>query len=138
MGSHDGDVAIVGAGLIGLATAFELASIGTRVRVFDRGEPGRAASWAGAGMLAPFTEKFTDGALREWCIESLELYPDFVARVRDASGVHPYLQLDGIINAFFDDVQGAAAMHRAGELKASGVNCEILDRAATLASEPFI
>ena len=45
------DVIVVGAGLIGLAIAYELAQRGGAVTVYDRDEPARAASWAGAGML---------------------------------------------------------------------------------------
>ena len=43
MRENGGDVIVVGAGLIGLAIAFELADRGASVRVFDRGEPGRGA-----------------------------------------------------------------------------------------------
>src|SRR5215469_2953792 len=98
-----GDVAIIGAGLIGLATAYELALRGATVRVFDRGEPGRAASWAGAGMLAPYTERVEDEALLDLCAASLALYPAFAQRIEDASGVSLHLRLDGIVNAAFDD-----------------------------------
>lgn len=45
------DVVILGAGVIGLSLAYELASQGVSVRILDRQEPGREASWAGAGML---------------------------------------------------------------------------------------
>ncbi|MDQ6943102.1 MAG: FAD-binding oxidoreductase, partial [Candidatus Eremiobacteraeota bacterium] len=48
------DVIVVGAGLIGLGIAYELAKRDVSVRVYDRDEPARAASWAGAGMLAPY------------------------------------------------------------------------------------
>jgi glycine oxidase len=89
-------------------------------------------------MLAPHTEKLTDPFLRSACIEALDLYPDFVARVHEASGVDSHLQLDGIVCAFFDDVHGASSQHRADELTEAGVDCEILDREATLASVPFI
>lgn len=133
-----GDVAIVGAGLIGLGIAFELASKGATVRVYDRGEPGRAASWAGAGMLAPHTENITDAVLREWCVQSLDRYPDFVTRVREASGLDAQLHLDGIVNAFFDETQAANAHQRLVVLQEQGVSCEILDRDATLAAEPFL
>ena len=66
--SHDnGDVIVAGAGLIGLAIAFELAERGAAVRVYDRAEPARAASWAGAGMLAPYTERIADEAMLALC-----------------------------------------------------------------------
>ena len=35
--------------------------------VYDRGEPARAASWAGAGMLAPYSEEIVDPALLALC-----------------------------------------------------------------------
>jgi glycine/D-amino acid oxidase-like deaminating enzyme len=47
------DIAIVGAGVIGLSLAYELAGRGLSVRLFDQSQPGQEASWAGAGMLPP-------------------------------------------------------------------------------------
>lgn len=41
------DVVVVGAGVIGLLTARELALAGLRVTLVERGESGREASWAG-------------------------------------------------------------------------------------------
>jgi glycine oxidase len=52
MSSHP-DVAIVGGGIIGLTSAYFLATEGVSVAVFDRGDFGREASWAGAGILPP-------------------------------------------------------------------------------------
>ena len=98
-----GDVAIIGAGLIGLGIAFDLAQRGATVRVFEREEPGRAASWAAAGMLAPYTERVDDEDLLRLCIDSLAMYPDFVRRVQEASGTDVQLHLDGVVNAAFDD-----------------------------------
>src|ERR1700684_213397 len=71
MDNRGGDVVVIGAGLIGLAIAFALAERGATVRLYDRGEPGRAASWAGAGMLAPYTERVANEALLEFCASSL-------------------------------------------------------------------
>ncbi|HEY4433241.1 MAG TPA: FAD-dependent oxidoreductase, partial [Candidatus Cybelea sp.] len=71
MNAAGGDVIVAGAGLIGLAIAFELAQRGAMVRVYDRGEPARAASWAGAGLLAPFTEVLHEPAMLELCVASL-------------------------------------------------------------------
>jgi glycine oxidase len=137
MESH-GDVAIIGAGLIGLAIAFELAERGIPVRVYERGEPARAASWAGAGMLAPHTEHMPDEAMRELCAQSLALYPAFVERVRDASGIDPHLSLGGILNAVFDRGAFNALTVRARDLARGGVRCDVLERDDTIAIEPSL
>ena len=47
------DVTVIGGGVIGLSIACELAGQGHSVRLLERGEFGREASWAGAGMLPP-------------------------------------------------------------------------------------
>ena len=75
-------VVVVGAGLIGSAVAWELASRGAAVSVFDAREPGYGATQASAGMLAPFTEVRASGPFESLCIEGLEVYDDFVARLR--------------------------------------------------------
>jgi glycine oxidase len=53
LNSSSHDVLIVGGGVIGLSLAWELAQHGAKVCVVDRGEMGREASWAGAGMVPP-------------------------------------------------------------------------------------
>ncbi len=50
---HHAEIAIVGAGAIGLCCAVELARAGRSVVVVDRGEAGRGASWGNAGWLTP-------------------------------------------------------------------------------------
>jgi len=47
------DVVLIGAGVIGLSIAEELAAHGQSVLVLDQGTPGKESSWAGAGMLPP-------------------------------------------------------------------------------------
>jgi glycine oxidase len=138
METSGGDVVIAGAGLIGLAVAFELALRGATVRVFDTGEPGRAASWAGAGMLAPYTEAVDDLPFLDLCASSLDAYPAFVERIREAGGIDPKLYLDGIVHAAFDDAQFERLSSRVRELRADGIDCDLLDRAQTLALEPSL
>jgi len=138
MSRQDGDVIVVGAGLIGLSIAFELAERGAAVRVYDRGEPARAASWAGAGMLAPYTERITDAALLELCVTSLREYPAFVERIHEASGVDVRLRVDGVFYAAFENGGLRALKQHAEQLVARGVDCEMLDRASALAAEPWL
>src|SRR5437879_9489286 len=47
------EIIIVGGGVIGLTTAYFLAREGAEVLLLDKGDLGREASWAGAGILPP-------------------------------------------------------------------------------------
>jgi glycine oxidase len=82
---RNADVAIAGAGIIGLATALDLVSIGLHVVVFDRGQAMRECSWAAAGMLAA-NDPEQPSALREFSGFSLRLYPEFLATIERLSG----------------------------------------------------
>jgi glycine oxidase len=138
MNDRGGDVVVIGAGLIGLAIAFELAQRGATVRVYDCGEPARAASWAGAGMLAPHTERVGDEALRELCSYSLRAYPAFVERVRTASGIDPQLRLEGVVHAAFSDADLERLKQLAETLATRNVTTKTLDRASLLSAEPWL
>ena len=46
-------IAIIGAGISGLMTALELIEQGCSVTIFDQQQVGKAASWAGGGILSP-------------------------------------------------------------------------------------
>ncbi len=83
MGSAD--IAIAGGGIIGLATALELAAAGQQVTVFDKDEAMSEASRAAAGMLAG-NDPENPPELRDLAQLSLKLYPAFLARVEELSG----------------------------------------------------
>jgi len=138
MDYRGGDVVVIGAGLIGLATAFELAERGATVRVYDRGEPGRAASWAAAGMLAPYSEHINDGPLLDLCASSLREYPAFVERVRAASGADPRLRLDGVVHTAFNDTDLERLQRHAQTLAMRNVATEMVDRSSILSAEPWL
>src|ERR1035438_8879865 len=78
------DVAIAGAGIIGLTTAFELAATGCTVTVCDRSEAMSEASRAAAGMLAG-ADPENPAELRELSRLSLAHYPEFLDRVETLS-----------------------------------------------------
>ena len=58
------DVVVVGGGVIGLSIAYVLSREGVSVSVLDSGEMGRAASWAGAGMIPPFRQRTAGGPMK--------------------------------------------------------------------------
>jgi D-amino-acid dehydrogenase len=74
------DVAVVGAGLVGLALAYELACLGASVTVVDAGHPGRATD-AGAGILSPLTTTETDPALWPFLRQAGDHYPALLLRM---------------------------------------------------------
>jgi glycine oxidase len=92
---------IAGGGLIGGAIALELALAGVRVAVFDQGEPGREASWAGAGILSPAPENPATIPLVPLGKASMALYPEFVARVEELSGHDVGFRPKGALEALF-------------------------------------
>ena len=47
------DVLIIGAGVIGLASAYELSRAGAKVIVIDKGDPGYGCSYGNAGWITP-------------------------------------------------------------------------------------
>jgi glycine oxidase len=81
------DVLVIGAGVIGLASAWRAAQGGMSVRVIDRDTPGAGASRVAAGMLAPVGEaSWGEETLLELNLASARAYPDFAAELEDASG----------------------------------------------------
>ena len=78
---------IVGAGVIGLAIAWRLAQAGCRVTVYDRGEVGRGASWAAAGMLAAAAETEPgEETLLALTLDSQRRWPDFAHELEAVAG----------------------------------------------------
>jgi glycine oxidase len=75
------DLVVVGGGTIGLASAWRAAQAGLRVTVFDP-DPGRGATWAAAGMLAPVTEiHYGELPLLALNLASAEAWPAFAAEL---------------------------------------------------------
>lgn len=81
------DAIIAGGGIIGLSLALSLRRHGAQVLVVERGEPGREASYAAAGMLADL-DPHTPEALRPTAVASARLYPEFLHDIQDESGAN--------------------------------------------------
>ena len=131
-------VAVIGAGVIGCAIAHELAARGARVDVFDRRGVARGASWASAGVLAPWIEAHEQGPLLEMCARSLALYDDFVARVRQDAGAPFDYARPGTLEAAFTRDQAAALQRTAAALTGAGVGAAWLEAGEARALEPAL
>jgi glycine oxidase len=90
------DVIVVGGGIIGLSLSIALDKRGVRVLIVERGEPGREASHAAAGMLADCPLE-TPPALQALATASARMYPEFVHELQDESGMKVDLRENGTL-----------------------------------------
>lgn len=102
-------VVIVGGGVIGLLTAYNLASEGQGVTLLERGGLGQESSWAGGGIVSPlypwrYSQAVT--ALAHW---SQDFYPQLAQRLFAATGVDPEVHTTGLYWLDLDDEADALA-----------------------------
>jgi glycine oxidase len=85
------DVAVVGAGVIGLAVAWRAAQRGLKALVLERaGEVGTGTTPIAAGMIAPISEAIaTERPLMRLGLASAGAYPEFVSELQECSGMDP-------------------------------------------------
>ena len=90
------DVIVIGGGIIGLSLSIALRHSGASVLILERGEPGREASHAAAGMLAALGPE-TPELMLEMAKASTRLYPEYVRELEASSGLHIDFQQEGTI-----------------------------------------
>lgn len=122
------DAVVVGAGIIGSSIAWSLAESGLRVTLLDAGRFGGEASWAGAGMLPVTGDPSAPSSSAGFAAESARLYPDFVARLEQASGYSIDYRRTGAVEIACTFQEWHELLERSRSLP-SGVRCERLDRA---------
>lgn len=136
-------VAIIGAGIIGLSIAFELAfQRGTRVTIFDTRPGGRGASWAAAGMVAPAFEAAAEEGVHprlfDLCLESARLWPEFAAAIERHSGLPAGFEASPALAVAMDEAEARHLAAISKVLAARGVAHRALDAGALLAMEPAL
>jgi glycine oxidase len=96
------NIAIIGAGVIGLATAWRTAARGAEVTLIDP-SPASGASNVAAGMLTPVSEAaYGEESLLALGIASRGRYPAFVAELEELTGLETGYRANGIIEVAFD------------------------------------
>lgn len=148
-------VAVVGAGLAGVATAYELAALGCRVQVFERGgSVAEQASFASSALLAPFVPGMNEAPpaplgwrLQRWRVERRggdapavlaalgQLSLARTAELRRGLAIDDEAAA-GLLVALTDARRVAAAEAQLESWRALGLQIELLDAAAARAREP--
>lgn len=136
-GPRSADVAIVGGGVIGLSLAWELAGQGRSVTLFEQGDLGREASWAGAGMLPPGNLEFAKSPESRLRALSARLWPEWTERLREETGIDNGYQRSGGIRLF----GGAGRGEIASEMdfwKGEGIEARLVERSDLRELEPAV
>ena len=120
------DVAVVGAGVIGLSVAWRAAQDGLSVAICDPA-PARGASWAAAGMIAPATEaRWAESALHELARVSAAAWPEFAAVLEEESGMEVGLRREGTLSVALDADDFRALSESVAVQRELGCEVEIL------------
>jgi glycine oxidase len=132
------DVVVVGGGVIGLAVAWEAARAGMAVTVADP-LPGRGATWAAAGMLAPVGEaNFGEDRLAALNLAAVRVWPAFARSLEEASGRSIHFVDDGTLLVAVDPSDRAATDDVLAYRATLGFSPRRLTAAQCRASEPLL
>ncbi len=101
------EVIVIGGGVIGLAISIELRLKGIDVKILRKKEL-KMASLAAAGMLAPHAEKIALDSLFCLCQNSLNLYPQWIAKLKNITGKDVGYLPTGIIAPTFEVSTGGS------------------------------
>jgi len=89
------DVLVIGGGIIGLTAAYYLAKAGLTVEVVEKGEPGKEASWAGAGIIPPGNPARAATPIDKLRAIGSKQFPSLTAELKDRTGIDPGYRASG-------------------------------------------
>ncbi|MFO0913133.1 MAG: FAD-dependent oxidoreductase [Pirellulales bacterium] len=131
-------VVIVGAGVIGLSLAYELARRGHSVKILDADQPGRGASSAAAGILPPPCSGLTDDAQEQLRAVAHQLHFEWHARLLAETGIDTQLRKCGGLYLAQRAAEAASLRVRVAEAASEGVRAELLDADEVVRCEPSL
>jgi glycine oxidase len=130
-------IVIVGGGVMGCATALELANRGVRdIVVLERAVPGAEASSAAAGMLAAQLESRDETELVRY-VRAREAYAGWAVALREATGIDIGHRRSGLLSIARTEADLERAHHDVEAQRAWGLRAEAVDgaRARTIERE---
>lgn len=127
------DVVVLGAGVVGLMSAIDLAREGLSVTIVERRARGREASRAAGGILSSLRPWSLAPELAALSAESQDRYPALTEEIGSATGIDPEWRRCGMLLV---DSEEAIAARLWSER--TGNRVEILDANASVTLEPAV
>src|SRR5262249_40486090 len=125
-------------GIVGVSIADALARAGAEVHVLDMRSPGRGASQASAGILAPYVEAHEGSVLLGLGTRSLALYDDFIAGVSARSGKTLQYPRPGTLEVAQDEAEHERRRRDRATLDRLGVASEWIETSALRSTDPAV
>jgi glycine oxidase len=132
------DAVIVGGGVIGLSIAYELARSGITATVLDVAELGRAASWAGAGIIAPEADRPSADPLSALRNLSVTLHSDWAQSLFDETGIDTGYRRSGGVDVAVTPDEEAGLRDIVGRWHEEGIAFERLEPGDFARVEPAL
>jgi glycine oxidase len=132
-------VLLVGAGIIGLSVAEELARRGVEVQLFEKGDrPGCEASSAAAGILSPQGEADGPGPFLDLLLAGYQMIPEAVARLTALTQMDLKYRASGMISVALSEQDEQELNRQVAWQQRAGLRLERLTAARIKEMEPAI
>ncbi len=119
-------IAIIGAGITGLMSALELLEQGCSVTIFDQQVAGKAASWAGGGILSPMYPWRYPAAVNTLARHAKPLYQDWNQKLQPVTGIDFQIHESGML--IFDEDDFELGLRYAEKYQDPQQQAELLDQ----------
>lgn len=132
------DVIVIGAGAIGTSIGYQLARAGVKVMIVDRGQVGREATGASAGMIMAQPDRSTPEPLATLASESARLFAPLADELKDRTGLDIGYRHAGRLQVAFDENAERQLRSERGWLVDHGAVVPWLDGVAAIDVEPAL
>jgi glycine oxidase len=130
---------IIGGGIIGLSIGWQLARRRKHVEIFEKALVGKEASWAAAGMLAPYSEiSNEDDSHLQLGHVSLSLYSQFLKELHEDTEIDLSLEKAGTLYVGIDCDDRAFLKRLFNDLKRKNLQVEWLSGVEAREREPLL
>lgn len=119
-------IAIIGCGISGLLTALELLEQDCSITLFDQQHAGKAASWAGGGILSPMYPWRYPQAVNDLAQHGKKLYQRWNEKLRPITGIDFEIHDTGLL--IFDQEDFEIGQNYSTQYHEPMQRCELLDR----------
>jgi len=132
------DLMLCGGGVIGLSIAYQCASSGWKVLVVDSGKIGKAASWAGAGILPAGATKEALDPIEQLRALSHRLHESWSRRLMQQTGIDNEYRKCGGLYIGFSPAERATLAANQMWWDEHGIQFETWSSSELIAKVPFL